>query len=58
MEAISGLVTVLCLALALAIGVRLARLGQHTRGPETWLALYFLLTQFTGAGLSCFLYMS
>lgn len=58
MEAISGLVTVLCLGLALAIGLRLARLGHRTRGPETWLALYFLLTQFAGAGLACFLYMS
>jgi hypothetical protein len=58
MEAISGVVTILCILLALAIGVRLARLGRRTGGAEIWLSIFFLLTQFAGAALSCFLYMS
>lgn len=58
MEAISGIVTILCILLALAIGVRMARLGRRSAGAEIWLSVYFLLTQFAGAALSCFLYMS
>jgi hypothetical protein len=58
MEAISGIVTILCILLALAIGVRMARLGRVTAGAEVWLSIYFLLTQFAGVALSCFLYMS
>jgi hypothetical protein len=58
MEAISGVVTILCILLALAVGVRIARLGRRTAGAEIWLSIYFLLTQFAGAALSCFLYMS
>jgi hypothetical protein len=58
MEAISGVVTILCIVLALTIGVRVARLGRQTSGAEIWLSIYFMLTQFAGVSLSCFLYMS
>ncbi|MEN8181533.1 MAG: hypothetical protein ABFS46_03245 [Myxococcota bacterium] len=58
MEAISGLITLASIGLALVIGVRLSKLGRATKGPETWLALYFLLAQVLGFSLSGFLYMS
>jgi hypothetical protein len=57
MEAVGGLVTLSNLALCIAIGVKLARLGQRSRGPEIGLAIYFLLAGGVGIAASSFLYM-
>jgi hypothetical protein len=48
-QAIGGLVTAINLALALFVGVRLLRLGARTRGPESWLGVYFVSAAFFGA---------
>ncbi|RIK92433.1 MAG: hypothetical protein DCC71_24475 [Proteobacteria bacterium] len=58
MQAIGGLVTAINLGLALFVGVRLLRLGARTRGPESWLGVYFLFAAFLGAICSITTYTS
>jgi hypothetical protein len=57
LTAVGALVTVVNLAIALIIGVRLVRLGAATAGPERWLGGYFLLYPFLSSLFSCALYM-
>lgn len=56
---ISALVTVLNLALAAAVGVRLLlRAGRRESGPEVWLAGYFLCGALLGSGINIAVYSS
>jgi hypothetical protein len=56
---ISALVTILNLALAAAVGLRLlARAGQRESGPERWLAGYFLCGALLGSGINIAVYSS
>src|SRR5262245_49678720 len=58
MQVVGGIVTALNCVLSIVIGVRLVRLGRRTRGPETWLGVYFLFASFLGSILSSTVYMS
>jgi hypothetical protein len=57
-EALSGLVTACNVLLAVAIGMRLLRLGAQSGGPERWLGVYFLGSSVFGTVLSGFVYMA
>lgn len=58
MQAVAGLVTALTCGLAALIAVRLVRLGRRSKGPETWLGVYFGSGLLMGTVLSGALYTS
>lgn len=58
MQAAGAVVTAIQLALSVFLGWRLWHLAERTRGPESWLALYFLAAAFLGVIFSITTYTS